>query len=660
MTKQAPDELFLRFHGRIIDSLGIQMYQSPVAAIAELIANAWDADAKKVDVVLPDSLGNHAVITIADDGIGMTLEQCQNCYLDVGRNRRADEETDHSPGGRPLLGRKGIGKFAGFGIADIVHVKTISQETGECTEFELDLNELRGNKYVETSKFPIPITKKDGPDEERKLGHGTVITLKSLKMSQVRSPEAFARFMGRRFLINQQSDDFLISINDTPLFSDRDPTQFEFDFPNDYRDDEKPDGLEIREGWGIERLDDGREICWRIRFTKTPIEIDEFRGVSVFCGVKIAQTPFFFNLSGGLSGQHGQQYMTGMVKADYLDQLHADIITTERQRINWEHPEARTISNWGETRVKSLLGIWKERRTEGKIRLLKEKMVPFKDRLNNLAPSERKTVERAVQKIASIETLQNEQFFSLGEAILTAWEAGRLHELISNVSNVEQMNEGDLLEVLAEAQVLNALHVAEAVQAKLNLVEGLSERIKKHELENAVRDYISDNPWLLSPKWETFTKETSVKSLVESVAKEVGLDDMKDWRKRVDLVLSSGDQLLIIEFMRPGLTIDRDHLERFQEYVDILCERVEANTALGFNRVSGLLVADNLNRPPGTRALYKRLEESDMHCLEWGQLLGRAKAQWEEFFDILTQRVPDDARVQALRRQHKGNGNADD
>ena len=39
------NKLFLRFHGRIIDSLGIQMYQSPVAAVAELIANAWDADA---------------------------------------------------------------------------------------------------------------------------------------------------------------------------------------------------------------------------------------------------------------------------------------------------------------------------------------------------------------------------------------------------------------------------------------------------------------------------------------------------------------------------------------------------------------------------------------------------------------------------------------
>jgi hypothetical protein len=50
-------ELFLDFHGRFIDALGIQMYQKPTAALAELIANAWDADATSADITLPGSLG---------------------------------------------------------------------------------------------------------------------------------------------------------------------------------------------------------------------------------------------------------------------------------------------------------------------------------------------------------------------------------------------------------------------------------------------------------------------------------------------------------------------------------------------------------------------------------------------------------------------------
>lgn len=36
----------LKFNSKIIDQLGTDMYQHPVAAIAELISNAWDADAE--------------------------------------------------------------------------------------------------------------------------------------------------------------------------------------------------------------------------------------------------------------------------------------------------------------------------------------------------------------------------------------------------------------------------------------------------------------------------------------------------------------------------------------------------------------------------------------------------------------------------------------
>jgi len=56
--------LDLSFHGRIMDSLRIQIYESPVAAIAELIANTWDADA--VDATLPRSVSGTAEFVVED------------------------------------------------------------------------------------------------------------------------------------------------------------------------------------------------------------------------------------------------------------------------------------------------------------------------------------------------------------------------------------------------------------------------------------------------------------------------------------------------------------------------------------------------------------------------------------------------------------------
>ena len=653
-TSEGDEKLYLRFHGRIIDSLGIQMYQSPVAAVAELIANAWDADASQVKVQLPSSLSGQPEIAVEDNGIGMTFAECQKLYLNVGRNRRDDDGSDTSPDGRPVLGRKGIGKFAGFGIAELLEIDTTSSKTGERTVFRLDLQDLRSDEYVGTAEKEVPIVSKEAASESRKALKGTRVILRRLKLARTPSKQVFRRSMARRFLINQVADQFEILINGKGVPDDNALARVEFDFPTDYSQEELPDSIVIKDKVGYENVGEDA-IAWRVRFTKEPIDTEELRGVSVFCGIKLAQTPFFFNLSGGLSGQHGQQYMSGQVQADYLDRLMADVITTERQRINWELEACKPLEDWGKERVKSLLKIWKARRAEEKLRQIDEKVAPFSHRLEKLKGTEKRTVHSALRKVAAIEALSDDQFADLSSGILTAWEGGRLRELIEDVSNVDDMDESRLLSLLAEAQVLNALHVAEAVKAKVDIIEGLRRRIDNRDLENAVRDYIAVNPWLLSPHWETFKVETSVKHVLKEAAESARLhaDDEQD-RKRIDLALSSGSQLLVVEFMRPGLTVDREHLNRYQQYVDILRSRIRSNTAFRFDNVSGLLVADRLNRKPDMEGALARLAQDDMEAIEWSGLLERARAQWKEFLDLLVERAPEDDRLIGLRSNEEG------
>ena len=648
------NKLYLSFHGRIIDSLGIQMYQSPVAAVAELIANAWDADATSVQVGLPDDLSGTPVITVADNGIGMTFGDCQNLYLDVGRNRRATKNGASSLGGRPVLGRQGIGKFAGFGIADVLEVETVSKETGEKTKFLLDLEKLRSDAYASTNQKEIEVLEKTGPDNTRKSKNGTIIKLRNLKLRRTPSETVFAESMARRFLVAQTASNFSISVNDIPLPKDNALSNVQFDFPNDYKEKEIPDGMRNDNGVGIERVGSD-EIKWRIRFTKNTIGNEELRGVSVFCGIKLAQTPFFFHLSGGLDGQHGQQYISGQVQADFLDQLDEDLITTERQRINWELDEAHPLLIWGQDRVKSLLAIWKGRRAEDKIEKIEKKLTSFSARLEKLEPSEQHTVRQALKKIGSIEALSDIQFEEISDGILTAWEAGRLRELINRVSALGNIDEIEFLKILAEAHVLNALHVAEVVKTKVGIIDGLRAMIEKKDRENSLRDYIAKNPWLISPEWETFKIETKVKHLIEASAKEVGMENDERWNGRIDLALASGQHLLVIEFMRPGLTIDRDHINRYQEYIDVLRPKVRANTELGFKDVSGLLVADRLDRGRGIADLLARLADANMKASDWKTLLARAHSQWEEFLDILVERAPNDPRLASLRQEKPSN-----
>ena len=54
-----------------LNHLGIGLYSNTPAVLSEVVANSWDADAKKVEISINVSAG---VITISDDGFGMTKQ----------------------------------------------------------------------------------------------------------------------------------------------------------------------------------------------------------------------------------------------------------------------------------------------------------------------------------------------------------------------------------------------------------------------------------------------------------------------------------------------------------------------------------------------------------------------------------------------------------
>ena len=63
-------------------------------------------------------------IEVSDDGVGMTPRQVQDFFLVVGAERRNDASRgDRSPRlNRKVMGRKGVGKLAPFGICKTIEV----------------------------------------------------------------------------------------------------------------------------------------------------------------------------------------------------------------------------------------------------------------------------------------------------------------------------------------------------------------------------------------------------------------------------------------------------------------------------------------------------------------------------------------------------------
>ncbi len=154
--------------------------------------------------------------------------------------------------------------------------------------------------------------------------------------------------------------------------------------------------------------------------------------------------------------------------------------------------------------LNELLGIRRKSRAEDQKHQPEERIATFDRRLAMFPTHERQTVSTAVRQAAQIETLSQEQFQELGNTIIDSWERGRLRDLINNVSNTEDPDQ--LVEIIAEAEILTALNMAEALRTKLKVIAKLQQRIENIDpenngLENQVREYISQHPWIVSPTW---------------------------------------------------------------------------------------------------------------------------------------------------------------
>lgn len=98
----------------------ISQVRKPILAVAELIWNAVDADADRIDVVLlDDGLGGVNAIEVADNGHGIPYAEAGELFSRLGGSwkqggRRSREK------GRLLHGKEGRGRFRAFSLGRVV------------------------------------------------------------------------------------------------------------------------------------------------------------------------------------------------------------------------------------------------------------------------------------------------------------------------------------------------------------------------------------------------------------------------------------------------------------------------------------------------------------------------------------------------------------
>jgi signal transduction histidine kinase len=87
------EELEMTFDPKTIEHLGLKMYSTLPPALAEIISNAYDADASKVKIKLIERRGVPKGIKVIDNGDGLSYNEINDKFLVIGRNRRETGDT---------------------------------------------------------------------------------------------------------------------------------------------------------------------------------------------------------------------------------------------------------------------------------------------------------------------------------------------------------------------------------------------------------------------------------------------------------------------------------------------------------------------------------------------------------------------------------------
>lgn len=125
-TEAREGKLYFAVDCRLLLELGEKLVARKSVALAELVKNAYDADATRVVVRLSEVAGSGGQIQIEDNGTGMTLERIQRAWM-----RIATDDKEQNPISkvyeRPRTGAKGIGRFASRRLARHLVMKSTAK-----------------------------------------------------------------------------------------------------------------------------------------------------------------------------------------------------------------------------------------------------------------------------------------------------------------------------------------------------------------------------------------------------------------------------------------------------------------------------------------------------------------------------------------------------
>ena len=648
----------------VLNHLGLNLYSNTPAVIAEVIANAWDADASRVDISYDIEA---KTVTVTDDGCGMDADDINNKYLLVGYQRRQDLGNKETSKGRKPMGRKGIGKLSLFSIANKILIQ--SKKGGEGNALMMDAEKIRECIEVEKPNVVGDYSPEVIDFDENLLKHetGTVIKITDLKKRLTRmSVGGLRKRLARRFSVIKGDDDFKIFLDGNEItYADRDyfhKARFLFQYGEDnlsrhctkldkdvqgspctyarkceFDDDGKrTEGGKYRiKGW-IAVAHRSNDLDEKLEDSDNEESDDNLNNIVIVVRGKVAQEDILhqFRMGGLIT-----KYLYGEIEADFLDQdSEDDIATSSRQKIVEDAPRYQALKKFLDGELRH---IWKETNT------LKEKKgvekaleyhPKIKEWYEKLTPRLQKNAEIMFGGIERMEVSEKDKANIYADGIL-AFEKMKMGHTLDDLKDYDPADIKAMLRIFKDADDIEAAEYYEIVDGRLKVIKALHILQSDDEKERVLQEYVFEHLWLLDPAWERATAEAEMeKTIREAVNKEKARDKEKKGDVRADIKYRkvSGAHV-IVELKRASVPTSKSDLEgQIKKYMHLTKKKLNSMNKPSFG-IEGICIVGKLPRgwddPETKERDMQSLIPLNIKILTYDELINNAYSAYTKFIE---------------------------
>ncbi|MCS1408509.1 MAG: DNA mismatch repair protein MutL [Verrucomicrobia subdivision 3 bacterium] len=610
MTEQKTVKM--SFDPNTIEHLGVQMYSTLPPVIAELVANAYDADASSVKISLEDK-GKKRII-IEDNGHGMSFEDLEAKFLKIGRNRREKNNNQYSESGeRKVIGKKGIGKLSFFGIAGHVEIATCRDSKENI--FEMDWGGIKQSD----KEYHAPVTKHDASCTKEQSG--TKVTLTDIRRKTPFEPDKLAVGLARKFSVfNEAGFKAEIIHNQEQFIKVTDKMKYEgidSEYPCDFPYSEVDPQYEY-----------AGQITGKIISAKTPV-VSSMKGIALFSRGKLVNDHEFY---GEKASSHGYAYLTGWLDVDFIDEWKQDVIGTNRQSLNWENEKTTELRNYLQKVVKKIY-LERRKKTEEKKKadIKKKKGTDIDQWLEGLPKCERALADKIVKQIITSEGIDTEKAGELVSYVQDAFQFKAFKDFAKEIAETEVIESTKFVELLKEWQLVEAKELYRLSIGRISTIKELSKHIEENSKEvPTMHQFFKEFPWLLDPRIIEFKHEFSFSKFLKEKFPDKKLEEAD---RRIDFVCTSvSNSLFIIELKRPGHKITTKDLDQAARYRSFLQNYI-GNTPESAGQIDAYVVGGKYAIDHFTKSEIDYRKKSGIFVKTYSELLRNAKTYHQEFID---------------------------